>query len=96
MIDDTATFTDCPKLQRISAPEHNNLVNVFWQEPKLSSSNNISQFQVIQTHHPGDPIQIGETTVRYTAVNVQSGSTAECSFTIAVIGDYFPLLTLPL
>jgi len=77
-IDDILVYTE----------ENQCAVPVLWEEIVIDES---CEFQLNQTHKPGDEFAIGTTTVVYTASD-EFGNISKCSFDVTVIDNLAPII----
>jgi len=85
-------ITGCPSnLNWNTDPGQCNAV-VVWTAPTASDNCSIQSFT--SNHNSGDTFPIGQTTVTYTATDV-NGNTATCSFVVTVTDNQNPVITCP-
>ncbi|XP_071823803.1 uncharacterized protein [Apostichopus japonicus] len=75
-------ISDCPSQQTITLEPGQTSAQVVWFQPFATDNSGTATLQT-QTHSPGDPFLIGQTTVMYIYVD-PAGNTANCEFIVLV------------
>ena len=78
-------ISDCPTTQNVNAESGMSTGTSTWTAP--TASDNSAMVTLETTHSPGDPFDIGTTTVTYTATD-SSTNTATCTFDVVVTGNH--------
>ncbi|XP_072051852.1 hyalin-like [Amphiura filiformis] len=94
-VDTIPPTVSCPRDIRRTTTLGSSALAIFWSEP-TTSDNSGNVLLVDQSHYPGNPFQMGETTVTYRYSDM-AGNVAECSFiiTVSAVDTEPPVVTCP-